>query len=384
MKPRLVLALLITPFIHPCHGADDLKQPTTLPMKSFGNLSDGTPTHLYTLQNTNGLVATVLDYGATLVSMKTPDKEGKMADITHGFDSVAGYEGSENPYFGATVGRYGNRIDEGKFSLEGNDYQLAINNSPNHLHGGPTGFNKRMWEVIDQTDSPASITLRYISEDGEENYPGKLITIVSYTLNDDDELIWEAKATTDKATIINLVHHTYWNLSNDQTSTINNHLLTLHADKFLPTDDTMIPTGEIMEVAGTPMDFTAATKIGKRLGEPFAPLQAAGGYDHCWILRESAKDDLKLAARLEDPSSGRSMEISTNQPGIQFYGGNFLAKDQFEDPNPAGKGGDVYPYRSACCLETQRFPDSPNQPDFPSPVLMPGETYHHLMIHKFR
>ncbi len=353
--------------------------PEDIPVENFGKLPDGRETKLYTLTNSSGMTAEVADFGATLVSLTAPDKEGKFADITHGFDSVEGYNSDQNPYFGASVGRFGNRIADGKFTLDGKEYQLATNNDPGgipcHLHGGDVGFNKRLWTVKDYTGS--AITLEYVSEDGEEGYPGTLTSQVTYTLTDDNELIWEATATTDAPTVLNLVHHSYWNLSGDPSTSINDHILTLNADKYLPTTAGLIPTGELAPVEGTPMDFTKPTAIGERVDAEFEALELGLGYDHCWVLTEPAPDGLALAATLSDPKSGRVMEVHSNQPAIQFYGGNFL------DGTVAGKDGVAYKHRTALCLETENFPDAPNQPEFPSAVLKPGETYTHKMVHRF-
>lgn len=347
-------------------------------VETFGKLPDGREAKLYTLTNKNGLRAKISDLGATLVAMEVPDKEGKIADVTHGFDSPEGYLSDGNPYFGATVGRFGNRIAHGKFTLDGKEYTLATNNEPGgipcHLHGGKVGFNKVMWSG-ETNEATNSVTFTYVSKDGEEGYPGTLTTRVTYTLTDENELKWEAEATTDAPTILNIVHHSYWNLSGDPSTSINDHLLTLEADQYLPTDAGLIPTGEPAAVAGTPMDFTDATPIGQRVDEEFEALKLGGGYDHAWVL--TPKEGVRLAARLKDPKSGRVLEISTDKPAIQFYGGNFL------DGTVAGKGGVKYAHRTACCLETENFPDAPNHPSFPSAVLRPGETYRHVMIHKF-
>lgn len=353
--------------------------PTELHVESFGKLPDGREAKLYTLTNTNGMTAKITDFGATLVSLTVPDEATSLADVTHGFDSVEGYLSEANQYFGASVGRFGNRIAHGKFTLDGQTYTLATNNEPGgipcHLHGGDVGFNKRLW-TFKEGKNPHSITLEYVSPKGEEGYPGTLTAQITYTLTDDNELIWEATATTDAPTVINLVHHTYWNLSGDPTTSINDHILMLPADKYLPTDAGLIPTGELAPVAGTPMDFTEPHVIGERVDEDFEALKLGGGYDHCWVLTNPKPDGLALAARVKDPKSGRVMEISTNQPAIQFYGGNFLKGD-------TGKGGKPYAFRSALCLETENFPDAPNHPEFPSAVLKPGETYKHVMVHKF-
>jgi len=379
---RLLLAGAVA-LVAACKSPDSESStptPTTdLPVEDFGKLSDGRETKLYTLTNKNGMTAKVSDFGATLVSLTVPDKEGNLADVTHGFDSVEGYLSEANQYFGASVGRFGNRIAHGKFSLDGQDYTLATNNEPGgipcHLHGGDIGFNKRLWTLKDSS-TPGSITLEYISPVGEEGYPGTLTATVTYTLTDDNELKWEASATTDAPTVLNLVHHSYWNLSGDPTTTINDHVLTLFADKYLPTDAGLIPTGELAPVAGTPMDFTEPRAIGERVEADFEALKLGGGYDHCWVLSNPDPGGLARAAHLKDPESGRVMEILTNQPAIQFYGGNFLKGD-------AGKGGVAYEFRSALCLETENFPDAPNHESFPSAVLRPGETYRHVMVHKF-
>ena len=346
----------------------------------FGELPDGSEVSLYTLTNKNGMIAKITDYGAILVSLEVPDKDGKTADITHGYDTLEGWL-TNTSYFGSSVGRYGNRIAHGKFTLDGKDYSLATNNDPGgipcHLHGGIKGFDKVLWtgEPVSK-DGANGVKLTYLSKDGEEGYPGELTTVVTYWLNDDNELIWEAEATvTGKSTPINIVHHSYWNLSNDQMSSINDHELTIHADQFLPTDAGLIPTGDLAPVADTPFDFTTPTVIGKRVGVENEALKLGGGYDHCWVLRDGK--GVRHAATLHDSKTGRSMEIHTDQPAIQFYGGNFL------DGKVAGKGGDKYPHRSACCLETQVFPDSPNQEKFPNCILKPGETYSHTMIHRF-
>ena len=344
--------------------------------RSYGKLADGRDVKLFTLTNKNGLRARITEYGAILVSMEIPDKNGKLADVTHGYDTLEGWVG-DTSYMGSSVGRFGNRIKAGKFTLEGKEYTLATNNSPGDipcaLHGGKVGFNKVLWSgkrINDQT-----VEFSYLSKDGEEGYPGNLTAKISYTLNDDNELKWDAQATTDAATVLNLVHHSYWNLSGDHTKKINDHVLQLEADQYLPTDAGLIPTGEKAPVANTPMDFTKPTAIGARVETDFPALKLGLGYDHCWVLRPGT--GVRLAARVVEPGSGRVMEVSTNQPAIQFYGGNFL------DGTAVGKQGVAYQHRTALCLETENYPDAPNQPSFPSAVLQPGETYHHIMVHKF-
>ena len=342
----------------------------------FGDMPGGRPVKIFTLANQQGLVARVTEYGATLVSMETPDRSGKFADLTHGFDTLAGWL-TNTAYMGATVGRFGNRIKDGKFILEGKTYQLAKNSRscgiPCALHGGLQGFDKVLWRG--EINANNGVEFSYTSKDGEEGYPGNLAVKVTYTLTEGNELRWEAEATTDAPTIVNMLHHTYWNLSGDPAQQIDDHVLTLNADAFLLTDAGLIPTGEIAPTAGTPMDFQQPTTIGDRIDSDFEPLLLAGGYDHAWVLHPAG--GVRLAARVEHPKSGRVMEVSTDQPAIQFYSGNLL------DGQLVGKGGVSYAWRTALCLETEGFPDAPNHPSFPSPVLRPGDTYRHTMIHKF-
>lgn len=376
-----ILALLSFTLIGCSKEASSTTESTgTISEESYGKLKDGRDVALFTITNKDGMVAKITEYGAILVGLEVPDKTGKVSDVTHGYDTLDGWL-TNTSYFGSTVGRFGNRIAHGKFSLDGADYTLATNNDPGgipcHLHGGVVGFDKVLWsgEIV-KKDGANGVKLTYVSKDGEEGYPGELTTVVTYWLTDDNELVWEAKATvTGKSTPVNIVHHSYWNLSNDRMSSINDHELTILADKFLPTDAGLIPTGKLDPVAGTPFDFTKPTAIGARVDADNEALKLGLGYDHCWVLREGS--GVRKAATLHDPKSGRTMEISTDQPGIQFYGGNFL------DGTVAGKGGQKYPYRSACCLETELFPDGPNQPSFPNCILKPGETYTHTMIHKF-
>ena len=348
----------------------------TVKEEIFGQMPDGSKVKIFTLTNTGGLKARVTEYGAILVSMEAPDKSGKVADLTHGYDALEEWLNNSS-YFGGTVGRFGNRIKDGKFTLDGKEITLATNNAPGGipcaLHGGLKGFDKVLWsgKLVGEN----SVEFSYLSKDGEEGYPGNLSVKVTYSLNEDNELKWEATATTDAPTVLNLVHHSYWNLSGNPAQQINNHILTLNADHYLPTNIGLIPTGELAPVAGTPMDFTNPTVIGERLNSGFQALEYAGGYDHAWVLKKG--NGIHFAARLKDPESGRTMEIFTNQPAIQFYGGNFL------DGTVSGKSGVAYAHRTALCLETEGFPDSPNQPSFPTPVLRPGETYQHTMIHKF-
>lgn len=341
----------------------------------YGTMPDGRDVHSFTLRNAQGMTATVCELGAVLVSVEMPDCQGISADLTLGYDSLEGWRGNA-AYLGATVGRFGNRLRDGKFSLDGHTYQLATNNEPGgipcHLHGGVTGFDKVLWRGEARENS---VVFHYRSPDGEEGYPGTLDVEVTYTLTEENELIWDAKAVTDAPTIVNLVHHTYWNLSGDPRQSINDHLLQIHADHFLPTNAGLIPAGQGAEVADTPMDFTSPRLIGERVDADFEALHFAGGYDHCWVLRPS--EGMRPAAVLSHPASGRKMEVFTNQPALQFYGGNFL------DGSIVGKNGHTYGHRTGLCLETENFPDAPNQPSFPSAVLRPGEVYHHRLIHRF-
>jgi aldose 1-epimerase len=345
----------------------------------YGKMPDGREVKIFTLNNPKGMTAKVTEYGAILVSLEVPDAKGKKADVTLGYDDLAGWLTNKS-YFGSTVGRFGNRIAHGKFKLDGKEYTLATNNDPGgipcHLHGGVVGFDKVLWSGKPVTKAGArGVKLTYVAKDGEEGYPGNLTTHVTYWLTDANELIWEVEATTDKPTIVNPAHHTYWNLSGDPTKSINDHVLMIAADSYLPTNKGLIPTGEIAKVEGTPMDFRKPTAIGSRVNDKFEALEFGGGYDHCWALREGK--GVRLAAVVKDPASGRTMEIHTDQPGIQFYGGNFL------DGTVAGKKGVKYQFRTGLCLETEGFPDAPNQPKFPSTVLRPGETYRHTLIHRF-
>ncbi len=378
MKPKSIMAMFAAALFCSCGKTTTTTvtlPPAPITMAVYGKLPDGREAKIFTLTNKNGIIAKVTEYGAILVSVEVPDKNGKLADVTHGYDTLDGWL-TNTSYFGSTVGRFGNRIKAGKFSLDGKDYTLATNNDPGgipcHLHGGLKGFDKVLWSGKQVADG---VEFSYLSPDGEEGYPGNLSVKVTYSLNDDNELTWQAEAITDAPTVLNIVHHSYWNLSDDPNSTINDHLLQLEADQYLPTDAGLIPTGELAPVAGTPMDFTKSTAIGERVNADVEAIKLGLGYDHCWVLKKA--DGIKLAARLKDPKSGRVMEVSTNQPAIQFYGGNFL------DGKAIGKNGVAYAYRTALCLETENFPDAPNKPNFPSAVLKPGETYKHVMIHKF-
>lgn len=343
---------------------------------SFGKTPEGQEVRLYTLSNANGLEVRVMTYGAIVVSLKVPDQSGKMDDIVLGYDNLDSYV-KNSPYFGAIVGRYGNRIGKGKFTLHGITYdKLAINNGENHLHGGVKGFDKVVWadEEVRRADG-VGVALSYLSKDGEEGYPGNLTATVTYILTNDNELRIEYLATTDKATPVNLTHHGYWNLTGGQRDILG-HELTLKADKFTPVDKGLIPTGELLAVKGTVMDFTKPKAIGTRIDDKYEQLQFGGGYDHNWVLNKDGKD-LPLAARVYEPASGRVMEVYTKEPGIQFYSGNFL------DGTITGKGGTVYQQRWGLCLETQHYPDSPNKSGFPSTTLRPGQKYETTTVYKF-
>lgn len=343
--------------------------------KKYGTLEDGRTANLYTLTNAHGLTAEVTDFGAILVSIQVPDKDGKLGDVTMGYDTLAGWV-NDGSYMGATAGRYGNRIKDGKFTLDGKPYTLATNNGPNHLHGGAVGFNKKLWDAeVIQTQEGPGVRFTYVSPDMEEGYPGELTSKVTYVLTDDNELKIDFEATTNKPTVLNLVHHSYWNLTADPTQTILGHELTLNADGYVPVDETLIPVGEIAEVQGTPFDFTMPHVIGERIDMDHVQLERGGGYDHAWAVN-GEPGTMRLAATLHEPASGRVMRIYTDQPGIQFYSGNFM-------DGQIGKGGVAMNYRSGLCLETQVFPDSPNQPNLSNAVLRPGETYRHRMVHAF-
>ncbi len=335
----------------------------------FETTPDGKNAGLYTLTNANGLKVKITNYGGIITSLATPDRKGKFADIVLGYDSLDEYI-KDSPYFGSLIGRYGNRIAKGKFTLNDVEYTLAINNGPNHLHGGIKGFDKVIWTVeLMQDETSVGLKLRYFSKDGEEGYPGNLSCTVIYTLTNDNELKISYEARTDKPTIINLTNHSYFNLAGHNSGDILGHELMLNADYFTPVDEELIPTGEIKSVKGTPMDFTTPMTIGSRIA------QVPGGYDHNYVLN-SKDGKLALAARVYEPKTGRIMEILTTEPGIQFYTGNFL------NGSLKGKGA-VYNKHAGFCLETQHFPDSPNKPQFPSVVLNPGEEYKHLTVYKF-
>jgi aldose 1-epimerase len=341
---------------------------------AFGRATDGTPVDLYVLANKNGVEVRVITYGGIVTSIRVPDRNGRFADVVHGFDTIDGYL-QAHPYFGAIVGRYGNRIGKAQFSLNGQTYKLAANDGPNHLHGGVKGFDKFVWQA-EPLLAGVGVALTRTSPDGEEGYPGALKTRVTYTLSDTNQLEVEYQATSDKPTPVNLTSHSYFNLAGHDSGTILNHELTLYADRYTPVDSTLIPTGILAPVEGTPMDFRKATRVGARIDQPHEQLKFGRGYDHNWVLTRSG-DGLAPAARLVDPKSGRTLEVATTEPGVQFYTGNFL------DGTLTGKAGTVYKHRSALCLETQHYPDSPNQPGFPSTILKPAETLRSRTVFTF-
>jgi aldose 1-epimerase len=349
---------------------------STMTKTVFGKLPDGREVFQYTFANRSGVTMQIIDYGATLTSLRVPDRNGKTDDVVLGYDSLQGYmEGTA--YFGAIVGRYGNRIGKGQFQLDGKRYQLTINDGENHLHGGKLGFNKVLWSAEIRNDSEEPyLHLRYVSRDGEEGYPGKVTLNVSYTLTDKNELRIDYEGTTDQPTILNPTHHSYFNLSGSFTNTILGHLLTIEADAMTPVDRGLIPTGQIVSVANTPMDFRSAMAIGSHIDDPDEQLEFGRGYDHNWVLR-SGTARIRKAAELYEPKSGRLMTVFTNQPGLQFYSGNFL------DGTAIGKGGIAYQRRTGLCLEAQAFPDSPNKPQFPSVILRPGQLYRQTTIYQF-
>jgi len=350
---------------------------TALKPADFDKTIDGKKVALFLLKNKHGLTAAITNYGGKVVSLTVPDKHGNMADVVLGYANIDGYLHTCEPYFGALIGRYGNRIGGGRFTLNGEQYNLATNNGANHLHGGKKGFNAVVWDAV-QPDSQTLI-LSYTSVDGEEGYPGNLQVKVTYTLNDRNELGITYDATTDKATVVNLTHHSFFNLNGEGNGTINDHVLQINADRYTPVDAGLIPTGELAQVEGTPFDFRKPTTIKKDIEADNDQLKYGHGYDHNFVLNKTPANaqGLTLAAKIDEPISGRVMEVWTNEPGLQFYGGNFL------NGKEKGKAGKPYIFRSAFCLETQHFPDSPNKPNFPGTVLQPGQVYHSVCVYKF-
>lgn len=374
LKQLITVTMITTATLAACNDAEQKsEQPTTATStekvsKADWGETDGKKVYLYTLTNKNGTQVKISNYGGTVTSWVAPDKNGKKSSIVLGFDSLSGYL-AKPPYFGALIGRYGNRIGKGIFKIDTATYKLATNNGENHLHGGNKGFDKVVWDATPAADSSTSLTLNYLSKDGEEGYPGNLKVTVVYTLTDDDELQIEYSAETDKATPVNLTNHSYFNLTGDVSNTILDHSLQINADKYTPVDKGLIPTGELKDVKGTPFDFLQPHKIGERIAS------VEGGYDHNFVLNKKGTD-LDLVATLTDSVSGRKLEVYTQEPGLQFYSGNFL------DGTFKTSDGKPINVHTALCLETQHFPDSPNKPGFPSTIVKPGEKYHTITKYK--
>ena len=342
----------------------------------FQKTVQGKETDLFILSNNNGAEVAVTNYGGAILAIMVPDKNGNLGNVIQGHDTIDKIINSPEPFLSTLIGRYGNRICKGKFSLDGKEYTLAINNGPNSLHGGPTGFHARVWDA-EQT-SKNSVVLTYLSADGEEGFPGNLNVKVVYTLSDSNELIIEYKATTDKRTLVNLTHHAFFSLSGlaNPTQSVENNILTINADYYTPMDEVSITTGEILKVADTPMDFRTPHVVGSRINEPFQQLVYGAGYDHCYVLNKPEAGALSFAVKCVEPVSGRSLEMYTTEPGVQLYTSNWL--NGF-----SGWHGATFPARSAICFEAQHFPDTPNKAHFPSAILNPGETYHQVTVYKF-
>lgn len=385
---KIAIRLLVAAFaaiLIICASCNSNKHDDAAAMKSieqspFGQLPDGRQVALFTLRNSAGMEVRITNYGGTIVSWTAPDRSGKWEDVVLGCDSLSGYL-KGTPYFGSIIGRYGNRIAKGKFKVEGQPFEVAVNNIGNHLHGGLIGFDKVLWEAEADNKGPNPVLrLKYLSKDGEEGYPGNLNVEVAYTLRQDNALQIDYKATTDKPTIVNLTNHSYFNLTGGIKKNILDHQLQLFADRFLPVDSTLIPIGNLEQVAGTPFDFLNPLAIGARIADTSnIQIRYGLGYDHCWVINTNGKqtEAPRPAAALYEPLSGRYMQVFTTEPGIQFYSGNFL------DGTVTGKGGHVYAYREGLCLETQHFPDSPNQLAFPNTVLRPGQTYSSTTVYQF-
>ena len=377
MKPAVAM-LSIVMTVAGCNNAGTSRKsgsgPDAGPLAaSFEDTVDGQPVRLYTLSK-GAVTATITNYGGRVVSLVVPDKQGNPVDVVLGYQDLAHYRQAGEAYFGATIGRYGNRIANGRFTLDGETYALEVNDGANTLHGGKNGFSAKVWEVEQATAD--SLVLHYVGRDGEAGFPGCLETTVVYRLTANNELAIRYRATTDKTTVVNLTNHTYFNLNGAGDPSILDQVLTLHADRFTPVDSALIPTGQLADVTGTPFDFRQPTPIGERIDAPHEQLEYAGGYDHNFVLRQA--EGLSLAASVESPKTGIVMDVLTEEPGIQFYSGNFLDNVQ------GGKGGHTYPHRSGFCLETQHFPDSPNQPEFPTTVLQPGKVYQTETVYRFR
>lgn len=364
----LALLLILSPMTH--------ATASSITSKPFGTTTGGQKVVQYTLTNDKGASAAIISYGGIVTSLKVPDRNGKFTDVVLGFKTLADYE-KKSPYFGCLVGRYGNRIANGEFTLDGTTYQLARNNNGQSLHGGLKGFDKVVWSATPVvTKQGPSLKLTYTSIDGDEGYPGKLTITATYTLTNRNELKLVFRAKTDKATIVNLTHHSYFNLAGQGNGDILDHVVTIHANKYTPVDDVLIPTGKLASVKGTPFDFRKPTTIGARINDPDGQLKNGNGYDHNWVA-DKLPGHLGMIAKIEEPKSGRVMEVISTEPGVQFYSGNFL------DGTITGKGGKVYHFRSGFCFEPQHFPDAPNHRNFPSTVLRSGETYKNTIIYRF-
>lgn len=370
MKNTLILLLSVVLFS--CTKPKNL--PVLVDEAAFKTEHDGKTVELFTLKNANGLVAQITNYGGKVINLWTPDKNGDFADIVIGYETSAEYLKTTEIYYGTLIGRYGNRIANGQFTLNDSVYTLAKNNGENHLHGGIKGFNNVVWDAKKPDDQTLELT--YLSVDGEEGYPGNLNVKVVYKLTDENELKVEYWATTDKPTPVNLTQHSFFNLKGAGNGDVNDHIMQIMADAYTPVDSTLIPTGEIATVERTPFDFKTPTAIGARINDDHIQMKYGNGYDHNWVINK-AESGLSYAAKVVEPASGRTLEVFTNEPGIQFYGGNFMTG------NDTGKGGKVFAFRGAFCLETQHYPDSPNKPEFPSTILNPGDEYYSVCVYKF-
>ncbi|MEN8139215.1 MAG: aldose epimerase family protein [Bacteroidota bacterium] len=374
MKRSVIAILALALSLGSCNDAPKKEKKSSAENNNWEMTVRGKQTNLFTLKNKNGIETTITNYGGKIVTLMVPDKDGKMEDIVLGYDNIESTIAPKgNLYFGALIGRYGNRIAKGKFSIDGQEYTLATNNGVNALHGGLIGYND---VVFDAKQEGNKLVLKHTDPDMHEGYPGNLDVTVTYELTEANELKITYDAETDKPTIVNLTSHSFFNLHGAGNGTINDHVLMINADRYTPIDNTLIPTGELAEVKGTPFDFTVAKEIGKEVNADDQILKNGNGYDHNFVLN-GENGVMKLAAKVVEPKSGRVMEIFTTEPGLQFYGGNFL------DGSDVGKGGKKYEFRTAFCLETQHYPDSPNQKDFPTTILRPGDKYHTETIHKF-
>jgi len=375
MKTGMMCVALAASLAMTALAVQSAEMAKSMEKKVFGTTADGKTADLYTLKNKSGMQVSITNFGATVVSILAPDKAGKTADVALGYDTLDGYELNKN-YLGVLVGRYGNRIAHGKFSIDGTEYTLAKNNGDNSLHGGIKGFNKALWTAKDVSKGgEPAVEMKYVSKDGEEGYPGNLSVTVVYTLTNKNELKIDYSATTDKKTVVNLTNHTYFNLAGQGNGDILKQELTINADKFTPTDKNLIPTGELRPVDSTPFDFRKPTAIGARINQDDEQLKLAKGYDHNYVLNGKA-GMLRQVASVSEPTTGRTMEVWTTEHGMQLYSGNFL-------DGVRGKGGAVYAFRSGFCLEPSHYPDSPNHPEFPSTVLRPGETFQSTTVHRF-